>query len=289
VLIVDNHIKRCSEKISNLLDDSYNVTGITKQNADLEAITLSIDVNVDSYTKDDILILSDGTMNVARNETNNCLRHLTHFLKRTCSTIVLILKVPHCLDLVNSSCVNKESIVYIRKLQKIVKTSNHVWIQNMSRDRTCNTKHGMHMNSLGKNWMCQEITKKILDLLSPKSDNLHITLDLKVPHSTDTTPQYSSNSTVCSLVMNRRPLREKTPTTRNEDFFMGLSQLSSVKTKRNSQTALHIFQQNIWGFRHKMDELMCMLDSFVLSPHIICLLEHYLVDHKLLMIKPINY
>jgi hypothetical protein len=26
-----------------------------------------------------------------------------------------------------------------------------------------------------------------------------------------------------------------------------------------------------------------------LSPHIICLLEHYLVDHKLLMIKPSNY
>jgi hypothetical protein len=35
VLIGDNHIKRCSEKISNLSDDSYNVTGITKPNANL--------------------------------------------------------------------------------------------------------------------------------------------------------------------------------------------------------------------------------------------------------------
>jgi len=34
---------------------------------------------------------------------------------------------------------------------------------------------------------------------------------------------------------------------------------------------------------------MCMLDSCDLSPHIICLSEHYLVDHKLLMIKPNNY
>jgi len=30
VLTGDSHIKRCLEKISNLLDDSYNVTGITK-------------------------------------------------------------------------------------------------------------------------------------------------------------------------------------------------------------------------------------------------------------------
>jgi len=72
--------------------------------------------------------------------------------------------------------------------------------------------------------MCQEITKKILDLLSPKSDNLPKLLYWKPPHSTVTTPQYSSSSTVYSLVMNRL-LRKKTPTTRNEDFFMGLTLL----------------------------------------------------------------
>ena len=87
----------------------------------------------------------------------------------------------------------------------------------MSRDRTCYTKHEMHMNSLGKTRICQEITKKILDLLSPKSDNLPMCW--KAPHSTDTTSKYSSNLTVCFLVMNERPLRKKTPTTRNEDFL----------------------------------------------------------------------
>jgi hypothetical protein len=127
------------------------------------------------------------------------------------------------------------------------------------------------MNSLEKKWMSQEITKKILNLLLPKSDNIYIPLYRKATHSTGTTPQYSSNSTVCSLVMNQRPLRVKTPTTRNEDFFMGLSQLSSLKTKQSSQTALHIFHQNIKGLKHKSDELMSMLDSCDLTPHIICL------------------
>jgi len=70
---------------------------------------------------------------------------------------------------------------------------------------------------------------------------------------------------------------------------MGLSQLSSFKTKQNSQTSLHIFHQNIRDLKHNMDKLMCMLDSCDLSPHIISLSEHYLIEHKLLMIKPNNY
>ena len=75
------------------------------------------------------------------------------------------------------------------------------------------TKHGMHMNSVGKNWKCQEITKKTLDLFLPKSDNLPI------PHSTYTTAQKLSNSAVCSPVMNQCPLSTKRPTIRNEDFL----------------------------------------------------------------------
>ena len=70
---------------------------------------------------------------------------------------------------------------------------------------------------------------------------------------------------------------------------MGLTQLSSLKTKQDSQTALHIFHQYIRGLRHKTDESMYLLDSCDLSSPIICLSEHYLVDHKLLMIKLNNY
>jgi len=79
--------------------------------------------------------------------------------------------------------------------------------------------------------MCLEITKKILDLLLPKSDNIYIPLYQKATHSTDTTPQYSSNSIVCSLVMNQRPPRTKTPTTRNEDFFHGHKSANEFENK----------------------------------------------------------
>jgi hypothetical protein len=107
------------------------MTVIPKPKANLEAINSPTDFNVDGYTKNDVLILSGGTVDVARNETNNGIRFVTHFLNRTVNTTVIILDVPHCFDLVNSSCVNIENIVYKRKLQKIVKTSNYMQIQNM--------------------------------------------------------------------------------------------------------------------------------------------------------------
>ena len=90
------------------------------------------------------------------------------------------------------------------------------------------------MNSLGKNWKCQEITKKTHDLFLSKSDNfLPIPLYWKVPHSTYTTTQKSSNSSVCSPVMNQCPLSKKRPTIRNENFFYGLK--SDIKFENNTE------------------------------------------------------
>ena len=66
-------------------------------------------------------------------------------------------------------------------------------------------------------------------------------------------------------------------------------QVESSKIKQTMHNSLNILHQNIRGIQHKMDELICMLYSCDLSPHIICLTEHFLTDQKLLMIKPENY
>ena len=70
---------------------------------------------------------------------------------------------------------------------------------------------------------------------------------------------------------------------------MGLRQITSLKTKENTINSLCIFHQNIRGLKHKMDELICMLHSCDLSPHIICLTKYYLKEHNLIMMKPNNY
>jgi hypothetical protein len=51
-----------------------------------------------------------------------------------------------------------------------------------------------------------------------------------------------------------------------------------LKIKQNTPTLLYLFHQNIRGFKHKMDELMCMLDNCDLSPHIVS--KHSLLFHN---------
>lgn len=50
VLIGDSHIKDCSEKIYNFLNDTFSINGFTKPNATVEAITSPLYFKTQHYT-----------------------------------------------------------------------------------------------------------------------------------------------------------------------------------------------------------------------------------------------
>jgi hypothetical protein len=61
LIISDSHVRGLSEKISNCLDDSFSVTGITKPNADMEAVMSPLHLKTETLTKEDIIIFYGGT------------------------------------------------------------------------------------------------------------------------------------------------------------------------------------------------------------------------------------
>ena len=63
---------------------------------------------------------------------------------------MVVVDAPHRSDLETSSCVNKEVIVFNRKLHKILKPHNYTTQINLSMERDHFTKHGLHMNGSGK-------------------------------------------------------------------------------------------------------------------------------------------
>ena len=69
LIIGDSHVRGLSEKISNCLYDSFSVIGITKPNADVEAITSPLHPVTDNLTKKDLIIFYGGTKDISRNET----------------------------------------------------------------------------------------------------------------------------------------------------------------------------------------------------------------------------
>jgi hypothetical protein len=62
-------VRECSDKLANLLGSSYSVTGISKPNADLKAVTSSINIRSGEFNKEDLIIVCGGMVDIARNET----------------------------------------------------------------------------------------------------------------------------------------------------------------------------------------------------------------------------
>jgi hypothetical protein len=149
----DSHVRGCSNKLVNLLGSSYSVTGISKPNADLKAVTSSINIRFGELNKKDLIIVCGGMIDIARNETKKGLKHLTQFAESTANTNVIMMTVAQRCDLQPFSCVNKEVNRFNRKLEKFIKVFNHIQICNMSLNPAHYTCHGLHMNNLWKNWI----------------------------------------------------------------------------------------------------------------------------------------
>ena len=99
------------------------------------------------------MILCGGTRDIAKNEANIGLRHISQFANSTADTNVIVTCAPTRFDLQPSSCVNKEVDSFNRKLQKSMKIYSHVQVCSMNTNRNAFTTHGLHMNTLGKSWI----------------------------------------------------------------------------------------------------------------------------------------
>ena len=161
LVIGDSHFRGLSEKISNCLDNSFSVFGITKPNADIETITSPIHLKTGNLTKEDLIIFLGGNKDISRNEVKKGLRFLKDFTQRTINTNLILLGAPHRYDLPPQSCVNTEVKLYNKRLQSIVSAYNHARVHSMSTDRRHHTRHGLHLNKKGRDWIENNIIKEI--------------------------------------------------------------------------------------------------------------------------------
>jgi hypothetical protein len=68
-----------------------------------------------------VIIVCGETRDISINETNKGLRCFKQSEMKTSSTNVIILDAPHHHDLEENSCINKEAIIFVRKLHNIMK------------------------------------------------------------------------------------------------------------------------------------------------------------------------
>jgi hypothetical protein len=99
-------------------------------------------------------------LDVARNNTMKRLSSILYFVKNSEHTNLINMDAPHGFDLGASSCVNKEVNTFNKKLNKTTKPHDHTSQLNLNIQRQHFTKHGMHMNGIGKDTISgQHFTK----------------------------------------------------------------------------------------------------------------------------------
>jgi RNase H-fold protein (predicted Holliday junction resolvase) len=77
-----------------------------------------------NLSKNDVVVLCGGSLDIARNDSMQGLASISRFVKNLEHTNVVVVDAPHRFDLETSSCVNKVT-AFNRKLHKILKPHNH--------------------------------------------------------------------------------------------------------------------------------------------------------------------
>jgi hypothetical protein len=125
---------------------------------------------ISKLTKKDAVVIWGGSHDIAKNAAKTGLKHMVKFVKEKSNMNIVIMEAPHRHDLSILSRVNNEVIVFNRKLQKMMKTYNNIKILDVDISRGHFTRHGLHMNGMGKEKMARKISEVVKKMVTRKEE-----------------------------------------------------------------------------------------------------------------------
>ena len=174
VILGDSHARGLSSNVRNNLDDNYTVCGLVKPGANTATLISSRIADVNSLTKNDLIILWGGSNDVSKNNSQEGLKHLVHFVQSNNHSNIILLCAPTRHDLPEWSCVNNEIKAFNRKLSKLVKPYKHVLIVTADTDRKFFTGHGLHLNNLGKEDIASKVSMAVTSIFQKQNVITHL-------------------------------------------------------------------------------------------------------------------
>jgi len=113
-----------------------------------------------------------GPNDTRKNNSKEALKHLCNFIKNNQKVNTVVMTAPPRYELLPSSCVNKEVINFNRQLRKRIAPYNNVKILETDLERGYYTKHGLHLNSSGKERMAQRLATAVDSFLKQKKEKV---------------------------------------------------------------------------------------------------------------------
>ena len=150
VIIGDSHARKSAAELQINIGSTFTVSSFIKPGAGMGSIVDTMKDDIKTLNSDDVVIIWGWSNDIGKNNSKEALKHLCDFIKNNQKVNIVVMTAPPRHYLLPSSCVNSEVLSYNKQLRKRMKQYNNVKILETDLERKYFTKHGLHLNSSGK-------------------------------------------------------------------------------------------------------------------------------------------
>jgi hypothetical protein len=150
LIIGDSHLRNCAANIKSTIKYNFEVQGILKTGAGANILANSVEKEVRSLSKNEVIVFYGGANDIGRNNSSKALHQVMNFITDNKHTNIILIPASHRYDLMQASCVNNEITSFNRKLRKMTKMHHCTFILEMPNVRNLFANHGLHLNGQGK-------------------------------------------------------------------------------------------------------------------------------------------
>ena len=166
-IIGDNHLKGTATKTDQYVNTKFEICSWIKPGANMEELVDTLGRDLKCLGKKDVIVINGGANDISpkRNQTSRVLGKMTQFMQKHNNTNIIVTNIPHRYDMDMNSVTNLEIQAANRKLNKMTKVFSHVAVVETDLSRKYFTRHGMHLNKSGKEWLSKLIATQICRLV----------------------------------------------------------------------------------------------------------------------------
>ena len=179
-ILGDSHLIGSAAAINQNLDTNFKVCSLIQPGACTKQIVDSQEVVLESLGKSDVIVTKGGTNDIDEynGRVNGILNLMVHFVQKYNNTNIVLVNIPHRHDLWKFDKKNLCIQNYNNKLKNISKIFQHVSLVEISSNWRLFTRHGLHLNRFGKEWLAKQIALQI-ELLVKLSSKVRPIINLK--------------------------------------------------------------------------------------------------------------
>jgi hypothetical protein len=171
-----------------------------------EELVNTLEKDFKCLSKKDVIVINGGANDIGsmRNQTNMVLIKMAQFMQKHSNSNIIVVTIPHRYDLDRNSVISLEIQAVNRKLNNMAKVFSHVAIVETDLNRNYFTRHSMHLNKSGEEWLSKLIATQICRLVSSNNKAVPViplNWEDEFTDKQNTVNSLSEQKTTCPIIL----------------------------------------------------------------------------------------